>query len=203
MERMPRTFMTLAAVGAVTLASACGDSGTDSADATAGPSASAAAEAVPAGVAEQYETLEEEIAAEGGETDSGAWRVAYIVEPAEPWYEADGPGQRFREPAPGEIHHIEIIPFEAATGRIVPNVPITLEVVAADGRVVETKPLNFYYSTFYHYANNFSVPDPGRYTLRAALGVPTFFRHAEAGEAPPMAEGVTVEFPDVELAQEN
>ncbi|MCQ4121785.1 hypothetical protein [Rhodococcus tibetensis] len=203
MGRMPRTFMTIAAVGAVLVASACGDNSSEPADATSGATASAEADGVPAGVVEQYETVEKEIAAEGGETNSGAWRVAYIVEPAEPWYQPDGSGQRFREPAPGETHHIEIIPFEAATGRIVPNVPITLEVVAADGRVVEAKPLNFYYSTFFHYANNFSVPEPGRYTLRAALGAPTFFRHAEAGEAAPLAEGVTVDFSDVELSPEN
>ncbi|HEU4423421.1 MAG TPA: hypothetical protein VFR67_12895, partial [Pilimelia sp.] len=111
---------------------------------------------VPAGVAKQYATLEREIKAEGGETTAGQWRVAYIVEPAEPWFISEGGRQVLREPATGETHHIEIIPFEAATGRVVPSVPIRLEVVDATGKVVDGKPLNFYYGEFFHYANNFT-----------------------------------------------
>ena len=80
--------------------------------------------------------------------------------------------------------------------------PITLEVVDADGNVVQKQALNFYYSTFYHYANNFSIAEEGTYTLRATLGAPAFNRHGEESEGPALAEGVTVEFADVELNQE-
>lgn len=155
--------------------------------------------AVPQGVVSQYTVLEQEIADAGGSTTTGPWRVAYIVEAAEPWYHGVGAQQHYREPAPGETHHIEIIPIESATGRIVPDVPIQLEVVDSAGAVVDSKSLNFYYSEFFHYANNFSVPQEGTYTLRARLDAPTFLRHGEATEPPALGEGAQVTFTGVEL----
>jgi hypothetical protein len=153
---------------------------------------------VPAGVIAQHETIEAEIGAEGGETTAGEWRVAYIVEPAEPWFE----GGRFREPAPGETHHIEILPIEAETGRVVPEVPITVDVLDSFGEVVDSQSLHFFYAEFFHYANNFSIPRDGTYTLRASIEPPAFRRHGEEAERPPLAEGAEVEFDGVELARE-
>lgn len=163
--------------------------------------APAPAPAVPEGVAEQYSVVQEEIKANGGEQTVGKWKVGYIVEAAEPWFESHGGHQSQRPPQPGETHHIEIIPFEAETGRIVPDAPVKLEILDAAGNVVQAKDLNFYYSTFFHYANNFSVPQAGKYTLRATVQAPTFLRHSETPEAP-LAEGAQVTFPDVELKPE-
>jgi hypothetical protein len=158
-------------------------------------------ESLPAGVTEQYSVLDTEVAERGGSTEQGEWTVSYIVEQAEPWFAAHGDTQHFREPKPQETHHIEIIPTETATGRIVPDVPVTLEVVDSDGEVVDEKPLQFLHSTFFHYANNFEVPEEGSYTLRATLGVPAFARHGEEGERPALAEGAEVVFEDVELGR--
>lgn len=159
--------------------------------------------AVPAGVQKQYEVLAEELAEKGETVESGEWTVNLITEAAEPWFEVHGDhGAQFRAPKGGETHHIEIIPTETSTGRIVPDVPITLEVLDAEGAVVQDMKLNFYYSTFYHYANNFTVPEDGTYTLRATLGVPAFNRHGEESETPALTEGATVEFTDVELSTE-
>ena len=156
--------------------------------------------AVPAGVEKQYTTLSEEVAARGGKTAEGDWTVSYIVEAAEPWFEEHGGhGASFRKPQKGETHHIEIIPTESKTGRIVPDVPITLAVVDADGTVVQEQRLNFYYSTFFHYANNFSIPESGEYTLRATIEPPSFNRHGEESEGPALADGVIAEFDGVEL----
>lgn len=172
----------------------------------AGSGEAATHSAVAEGVVEQYDTLDAEVADRGATTTSGAWQVSYIVEAAEPWFEEHGGGHStFREPQAGETHHIEIIPREAETGRIVPDVPITLEVVDAAGEVVEKQELEFYYSTFFHYADNFHIPESagseaGTYTLRATLGAPGFRRHGEEADGPALAEGVTVEFDDVELA---
>lgn len=165
-----------------------------------GSHAAGTPEAVPAGVAAQYATVNREIKAEGGETTSGEWRIGYIVEPAEPWFENSGGTLGFREPAAGETHHIEIVPFEAAGGRIVPDVPIFLEVLDGAGAVVDAKKLNFYHAEFFHYANNFSVPTAGTYTLRATLEAPAFSRHGESTERPALSDGATVEFTGVELA---
>lgn len=181
------------------LLSACGESaGGAQHDAAPKPSESA----VPAGVQSQYSVLEEEISEAGGETTSGEWRIGYIVEAAEPWFEPENGKQSFREPAKGETHHIEIIPMEKSSGRVIPDVPITVEVVDAQGKVVDSQKLNFYYSEFFHYANNFSIPENGKYTLRAKLSAPTFFRHGESGEQPALAQGAQVEFADVELTKE-
>lgn len=193
----PRTApaaLAIAATAVLALAAGC------SQDAAGASHAAEGGAAVPAGVADQYATVNEEIASEGGETTIGEWRIGYIVEPAEPWFENGGGAVSFREPAAGETHHIEIVPFEASTGRIVPDVPISLEVLDETGAVVDAKELNFYYGEFFHYANNFSVPTAGRYTLRATLVAPSFNRHGEQTEQPALIEGATAEFTDVELA---
>ncbi|KLL09933.1 MULTISPECIES: hypothetical protein [Protofrankia] len=181
---------------------ACSDDSTTDATTTSPGhpvSTSTASTAVPEGVVEQYTTLAQEIRSEGGEVQTGPWRIAYIVEPAESWYEGNSGQQVLRKPAAGETHHIEIISIEAATGRIVPNIPITLAVVDDKGTVVDEKALNFYYAEFFHYANNFTVPQDGSYTLRATVGIPTFFRHGEEGHTPALASGATATFTDVTL----
>lgn len=167
-----------------------------------GAEAKGEAVGVPAGVQAQYEVLADELAEKGETVESGEWTVNLITEAAEPWFELQGDEASYRAPQAGETHHIEIIPTETTTGRIVPDVPITLEVIDADGKVVQEMELNFYYSTFFHYANNFSVPDAGSYTLRATLGAPAFNRHGEETDTPALTEGATVEFTDVELTTE-
>jgi hypothetical protein len=82
---------------------------------------------------------------------------------------------------------------------VVPEVPIHLEIVDQDGGIVDERDLNFYYAEFFHYANNFSIPEAGAYTLRATLEVPAFLRHGEEADGPALAEGAVVEFPDVQL----
>ena len=104
---------------------------------------------VPDGVVEQYGTLDDEVTERGGRTTAGDWTVSYIVEAAEPWFEGHGQHERFREPASGETHHIEIIPTETSTGRIVPDVPVNVQVVDEKGAVVDEQRLNFYYSAFF------------------------------------------------------
>ena len=157
---------------------------------------------VAEGVQQQYEVLAEELAEKGRSVDSGEWTVNLVTEAAEPWFEQQASGRTaYRAPQPGETNHIEIIPVETATGRIVPDVPITVDVVAQDGSVVQSMPLHFYYATFFHYAQNFSVP-AGTYTLRVTLDAPTFNRHGAEDEQPALAQGATVEFDDVELGAE-
>ncbi|MFE0257477.1 iron transporter [Streptomyces sp. NPDC059010] len=184
----------------------CGGSGQSGNAPDKAPAKAPAKETAPAGVAHQHTVLEAEIAARGGETKAGEYRVGYIVEAAEPWFQSEhgGHGKLVnREPAKNETHHIEIIPMEAETGRIVPNVPIRLEVVDAKGKVVQAQSLNFYHAEFFHYANNFSIPTAGKYTLRATLQPPTFLRHGASGEKPALSETVTATFAGVELKPES
>ncbi len=155
------------------------------------------------GVVESYGTGQAEIDAEGGEQEVGDYRVGYIVEPAEPWWEGDPGSLEFREPAPGETNHIEILPFEAATGLLIPNMEGTLAVLDESGQEVDSKPLQFYRGEFYHYANNFSLPGSGAYTLRAEMQPPTFLRHeTEDKEGKVLTEPIEVEFENVEISTE-
>jgi len=160
------------------------------------------AESLPSGVAEQHSVLADEVDERGGRTRSGDWTVSFIVEAAEPRYAARNGRMEFEKPSAAETHHIEIIPTETATGRIVPDTPVKLQVLDAEGAVVDEESLHFLHSTFFHYANNFEVPKEGTYTLRATIGAPTFLRHGEEGEEPALAEGTVVEFEGVELARE-
>jgi hypothetical protein len=203
--RRLRSALTATSVLLLAAVTGCGSTGDDAGTPNSGGEASAAAagEQVPDGVVHEYATMAEEIEAEGGETTQGQWRIGYIVEPAEPWFEASAGEQVRRDPADGETHHIEILPFEEATGRLVPDVPIKLEVIDASGQVVDAKDLEFLYGEFFHYANNFSVPEAGEYTLRATVDAPTFLRHGEEPQDLTLTEGVTVEFTDVTLAQED
>ncbi|HEU4512772.1 MAG TPA: hypothetical protein VFR87_06680 [Nocardioidaceae bacterium] len=68
-----------------------------------------------------------------------------------------------------------------------------------DGKVVDGQGLSCLRSTFFHHADNLSVPEAGIYSLRVSLEAPGFSRHGEAGEEPALSEPTTVTFEDVEL----
>jgi hypothetical protein len=103
----------------------------------------------------------------------------------------------WREPAHGETAHLEIIPIERDSGRIVPYAGVTLEVLDSEGRRVEKRPLSFYYAEFFHYADNFRIPRDGEYTLRATVEPPSFRRHGDEDSGPALVESAQVEFQNV------
>jgi hypothetical protein len=155
------------------------------------------------GVVDSYAVAHEEIEAEGGETGAGPYRVGYIVEPAEGWWQGDPENLEWRDPSPDETHHLEILPFDPETGLLIPEMEGRLTVLDESGKEVDSQPLYLYYAEFYHYANNFSIPESGTYTLRAELEPPDFNRHgSEEGEGRVFTEPVTVEFEDVEISTE-
>ncbi|MDQ4062953.1 MAG: iron transporter [Actinomycetota bacterium] len=152
------------------------------------------------GVTDSYGVAQEEIEAEGGEQEAGEYRVGYIVEPAEGWWDGDPTVLQWRGPSGGETNHIEILPFEAESGLLVPGMQINLTILDESGKEIESKPLEFYRGEFYHYANNFSLPESGAYTLKAELNPPSFRRHeTEENEGKVFTEAVTTEFDNVEI----
>jgi len=155
------------------------------------------------GVVDSYAVAQSEIDAEGGEQEVGEYRVGYIVEPAEGWWDGDPTALQWRAPSGEETNHIEILPFEAETGVLVPGMRIDLTILNESGEEIQSKPLEFYRGEFYHYANNFSLPESGTYTLRAELNPPGFRRHGtEEGEGKVFTEAVTAEFDNVEISIE-
>lgn len=197
---MRPTVLTAALVAVLVWMAACGEGAVQ--QSAKRPAATTHSSKVPKGVAAQYATIEEEVHAEGGEKPTGRWRIAYIVEPAEGWFERRGDDFEWRAPAENETHHIEILPIEAETGRLVPNVPITVEVLDAQGERVARKSLTPYYAEFFHYAENFSIPEAGDYTLRAEIEPPDLRRHGEEQEDPALADGAEVEFEKVRLERQ-
>jgi Fe2+ transport protein len=182
---------------------ACGSESQQQSQAKSQPaSEDTASTSVPKGVTSDYETREHEIREAGGQTKSGPWRIGYIVEAPEGWFEQHGDDFEWRAPTNDETNHVEILPIEDKTGRLMPNVPITLEILDEQGERVDRKELSPYYSEFLHYANNFAVPRAGEYTLRATIEPPEVRRHGEENEPPPMAEGAEVEFENVRLGPE-
>lgn len=155
------------------------------------------------GIVATYSVAQSEIDEEGGEQEVGEYRVGYIVEPAEGWWDGAPENLVWREPAAGETNHIEILPFETETGLLVPGAEITLTALNEAGEVVESKPLEFYRGEFYHYANNFGLPGSGTYALRAEIEPPAFLRHGtEEGEGRVLTKPVVVEFESVEIDTE-
>ena len=155
------------------------------------------------GVIDSYGTAQAEIDGEGGEQEVGDYRVGYIVEPAEGWWEGSPANLTFREPAAGETNHIEILPFEAEPGLLVSGTEGTLSVLNESGEEVDSKPLQFYRGEFYHYANNVGLPESGAYTLKAEMQPPTFLRHeTEDREGRVLTEPLVVEFDNVEISTE-
>jgi hypothetical protein len=108
----------------------------------------------------------------------------------------------WREPDPGETNHREILPFEAETRLLLPNMEGTLYVLGESGAEIENKPLGFYREEFYHYVNNFSTPRSGTYTLGAELNPLRYNRHEVDGEWKIFTEPLTVEFGNVEIDTE-
>lgn len=73
------------------------------------------------GVIASYEVAQSDIDEAGGEQEVGEYRVSYIVELAESWWEGDPESLAWREPASGKTNHIEILPLEAESGLLVPG----------------------------------------------------------------------------------
>ncbi|MBE8476051.1 hypothetical protein [Streptomyces justiciae] len=105
-------------------------------------------------------------------------------------------GESAKETAPaGVAHQRTVLEAEFAarggvtkTGPMVPNVPIRPEVVDAKDEVAQVQDLNSCHAETFHYADNFSVPTGGTYTLRATPQRPTFLRRSASGEKPALSE---------------
>lgn len=152
------------------------------------------------GVLDSYAAAKKEISSEGGEQNAGEYKIGYIVEEAEGWWEGDPSALKWRNPAPGETTHLEILPFDPKNGLLIPGMQISLSVLDNSGKEVDKKPLNFYYSEFYHYANNFNIPQSGKYILKAELTPPAFPRHgSESGEGKVFTKPATVQFENVDI----
>jgi hypothetical protein len=139
------------------------------------------------------------VAHSGGHIRAGNYVVSYAVEEAEGFYEwADG-AAHWRNPTT-ENAHIEIAVADGADGRFVPELTITVSVIAPDGSEVGTHPHSFmWHPMVYHYARDWELPTDGLYTLAVHIDPPTFMRHDEIN-GKRYLEPVDIVFENVDIA---
>ncbi|MCW8382612.1 hypothetical protein [Streptomyces justiciae] len=103
-------------------------------------------------------------------------------------------GESAKETAPAGVAHQRTVleaEFAARGG-----------VVDAKDEVAQVQDLNSCHAETFHYADNFSVPTGGTYTLRATLQRPTFLRRGASDKKPTLSEAATITLANVELKNE-
>jgi Fe2+ transport protein len=108
---------------------------------------------------------------------AGDYLVAFVQENAEGMYELQDGRLVWRE-APEEANaHLEIAVADAADGRFVPGLDITLTLLEGDRELFTTSMPFLWHPYLYHYGTNARVPGEGPYSVRVTIGPPSFMRH--------------------------
>jgi Fe2+ transport protein len=108
---------------------------------------------------------------------AGDYLVAFVQEHAEGMYELDDGRLVWRE-APEEANaHLEIAVADAADGRFVPALDISLTLLEGDRELFTTTMPLLWHPYLYHYGTNARVPGEGPFTVRVHIAAPTFMRH--------------------------
>jgi Fe2+ transport protein len=108
---------------------------------------------------------------------AGDYLIAFVQENAEGMYELEDGRLVWRE-APEEANaHLEIAVADAADGRFVPGLDITLTLLDGDRELFTTTMPFLWHPYLYHYGTNARVPDEGPYNVRVRIDPPTFMRH--------------------------
>jgi uncharacterized protein involved in high-affinity Fe2+ transport len=111
---------------------------------------------------------------------AGQYVVAFVQEEAEGMYALEDGGLVWREAPKAANAHLEIAVADAADGRFVPGLDVTLALVEeSDGeRELFVTEMPFLWHPFlYHYGRNVRVPGEGPYTVRVRIEPPRFMRH--------------------------
>lgn len=128
----------------------------------------------------------------------GDYVVALVQEEAEGMYGIEDGHLLWREAPDDANGHLEVAVADAGDGRFVPELDVTVTVVQGE-QVIFSGRLPFLWHPFlYHYGTDFTMPQPGRYTVHVRIGAPTFMRH-DPINGHRYAEPVDVVFTDVEF----
>lgn len=126
----------------------------------------------------------EGFAAARSEAQVDGYRIGFITEPPEPFWEwKDGP--TLKAVRPEDTHHLEIVLQDRGTGLLVPQADVALRLVPTSGGKPVEVPLHGLLSAFQHYGETLRVP-PGDYRVEvdvkppatAVLGEPRFLGRA-------------------------
>lgn len=123
----------------------------------------------------------------------GEYLVAIVVEEAEGMWHLENGELAWHEPG-DENAHIEVAVCDAADGRFIPGLDVTVSVKGSDGKDYGTHQQEMlWHPWLYHYGRNWVVGDKGEYTIGVTIDPPAFMRHDhENGKR--YAEKVELEF---------
>lgn len=108
---------------------------------------------------------------------AGEYEIAVVVENAEGMYHLRDGELVWEEPA-DENAHVEVAVRDAADGRFIPGLTVTVTLTGPDGQEVGTWQQPFlWHPWLYHYGRNWHVPGEGDYRIHVHIGTPTFMRH--------------------------
>ncbi len=125
---------------------------------------------------------------------AGEYEVVVVVENAEGMYHLHVGQLTWQEPSALENAHVEVAVRDAADGRFIPALTVTVTIVGPDGSEVGTHGQPFlWHPWLYHYGRNWELPGDGTYRLQVHIDVPTFMRH-DHNNGHRFAEPVDVEF---------
>ncbi|MGY1708740.1 iron transporter [Geodermatophilus sp. SYSU D00758] len=127
---------------------------------------------------------------------AGDYVVALVNEQAEGMYAPDGEGLVWRE-APEEANaHVEVAVADAADGRFVPGLEVTVRLLDGDGELFSAPAPFLWHPFLHHYGFNARVPGEGPFTVEVHVEPPSWMRH-DPVNGKRYAEPVDVVFADV------
>ena len=137
---------------------------------------------------------------------AGDYEVIVVIEEAEGMWMPDAAGKLVWQEPTEENAHVEVAVRDAADGRFIPALDVTVTLTAPDGSTVGTHQQPFIWHPWLdHYGRNWTVPGPGDYGVHVRIAAPTFMRHDhENGNR--YAEDIEVDFtvsvePDQKLVE--
>jgi hypothetical protein len=129
---------------------------------------------------EVYGQALEAMGKETGQIESrrvGDYEVLVTAEDAEGMWELRYGQLEWMEPTDANCH-IEVVVRDAADGRFVPELPISVTVYDERGQEIGSHPHQFiWHPWLYHYGRNWHIPASGSYRVKVEIGAPLFHRH--------------------------
>jgi len=127
---------------------------------------------------EEAAMMQDMVKQKGGQRTVGDYKVAYMLDHPEGWYEMTNGKLTWRPPAAGETQHIEVAVMDSLTGKCLPMPQVTADVIDQSGSTVQSQQLMYLWHPMVdHYGANFSIPNAGTYSLRVRAPAPDFRRH--------------------------
>jgi uncharacterized protein involved in high-affinity Fe2+ transport len=109
---------------------------------------------------------------------AGEYEIALVVEDAEGMYHLESEGDLVWKEPESENCHVEVAVRDAADGRFIPGLEVSVTLTSSDGTTIGTHEQPFlWHPWIFHYGRNWEVPDEGDYTVDIHIEPATFMRH--------------------------